>query len=158
MRDPGGEEPDARQPLRADELAAPLLDLALEVGVGHAQPRGHVVERLGQSLHLVAGLEVDLVVELPPRHPPHAPLEEPDGIEDPAVEQGRQAAEHRQDRQRRGPDDHPARLVLPLRHQQDRVEVAVELVGQVHHPAVQPVDPRVEVPRRPGGRSGCRLT
>ena len=31
-RDPGGEEPDAGQPLRADQLAAPLLDLALEVG------------------------------------------------------------------------------------------------------------------------------
>ncbi len=28
VRDPGGQEADARQPLGADELAAPLLDLA----------------------------------------------------------------------------------------------------------------------------------
>ena len=155
--DPGGEEPDARQPLGADELPAPLLDLALEVGVGHAQPRGHVVERLGQPLHLVAGVQVDLVVERAPRHPTDPALQEPDGIEDPAVEQGRQAAEHRQDRQGRGPDDHPARLVLPLRHQQDRVEVAVELVGQLHHPAVQPLDPRVQARPPPCRTSGCRL-
>ena len=65
VRDPGGQEPDARQPLGPDELAAPLLDLPLEVGVGQADLGRHVVERLGQVLHLVAGLQVDLVVERP---------------------------------------------------------------------------------------------
>ena len=128
---PGGEEADAGQPLGADELPAPLLDLPLEVGVGDAEPGGHVVERLGQVLHLVAGLEVDLVVERAPGHPADPALEEPDRVEHPAVEQERQAAEHRQDRQRRGPDDDPARLVLALRHRRGRRRSRVELLGQV---------------------------
>ena len=56
MRHAGGQKTDARQPLRTHQLPAPLLDLPLQLGVGHADLGRHVVEGLGQVLHLVAGL------------------------------------------------------------------------------------------------------
>jgi len=72
--DPGGEEPDPRQPLGADELAAPLLDLALEVGVGHAQP-ARVMSLNASASPCISSpvLSSIFVVERPPGHPPDAP-------------------------------------------------------------------------------------
>ena len=63
VRNARGEEADPRQPFGADELTAALLDLTLQVGVGHAELGRHVVEGLAKVLHLVARLQVDLVVE-----------------------------------------------------------------------------------------------
>ena len=68
MRNPGSQKTDSRQPLRPHELPAPFVNLPLEVGVGHADLGRHVVESFGKILHLVAGLEVDLVVERAASH------------------------------------------------------------------------------------------
>ena len=115
MRHAGRQEADARQPLGPYKLAAPLLHLPLELGVGQADLGGHVIEGLGQVLHLVAGLQIDLVAERPSRHMANPPLQDAEREENPALKQQHQPAEHSQNHHRRDPDDHAAGVVLHLR-------------------------------------------
>ena len=63
---------------RARQLPRPLLDLALEVGVGLLQLPRHLIEVLGERLQLVAGLDVDAASKIAPADPSRSLLQGPD--------------------------------------------------------------------------------
>ena len=57
---------------RLRQLAGALLDLVLQVGVGFLEPRAHVVELVGETFELVAGLDRDALGEIAAADPGRA--------------------------------------------------------------------------------------
>ena len=87
---------------RFGQLARALVDLALEAGVRLLELRGHLVELVAQRLQLVAGPDVDPLVELARADPRGADLQRLDGRDHaPDEQQARpdrqQYAQHQQD-------------------------------------------------------------
>jgi hypothetical protein len=64
VRHAGGEESDAGELLAADDLVRPLLHLAIEVVANFAEALRHRVHRFGEFADLVAGADLDTVVEV----------------------------------------------------------------------------------------------
>ena len=60
------------------QLGGALLDLALEAGIRLPQLRAHLVELLGQAFELVAGADLDALVELAGADPRGAFLQRAD--------------------------------------------------------------------------------
>ena len=60
-----------------------VLDPLLQAGVGLSQPAGHPVELVGQRLQLVAGADLDPVVELAGADPGRAGLQRLDRLDQP---------------------------------------------------------------------------
>ena len=74
VSDPGGQETDAGQAFGPDQLPAAFVDLLGQIAIHFAQPRRHGIEGVGQVLDLVAGMDLDLVFEIPLGSSPHAQL------------------------------------------------------------------------------------
>ena len=85
---------------RVLELARALVDLALQAGIGFAQLRRHAVELVGESLQLVAGAHLDLLVEIARADAPRAFVE--------GVRIGRTMPRARRDRADGGRESEPA--------------------------------------------------
>ena len=85
------------------ELGRALLDLLLEVALRILQPRGGVVELLGERLELVAGADVDAVIELALADARGALLQQADRRDHPAGQ--RDARQHREQQAQRQHDD-----------------------------------------------------
>ena len=90
-------------------------------------------------------LQVDLVVERAARHVANPTLEEPERRKNPAWNNNMR------------PHSIPSTIIAEiqtmirlvwycrLRHLQDRPEILVESLGELHHGVVQPLDPRLAV-------------
>src|SRR5580704_10464672 len=85
MRHAGREQADSRQPLRADELLTPLVNLAIEVAANFLEAGRHAVEGFGQLLHFVLPRETQAVVEITLGDPRGSLVQLPQRGEDPDV-------------------------------------------------------------------------
>ena len=130
-----GQESDPGQAFAPDHLPRAIPDLAIEIVADVLETLGHVVHGFRQFGHFIFAAEVDAIIEISGSNPSRAFDQQPQGREDPAVEEVDEEAKHHGRHADCDPGSHDHRAILVAFGVGETCEAIIEeggeLVGQV---------------------------